>query len=128
MAKDITKTGSDGPDDKPNGTPPAAPQAAAPALPSDAVTVVGATGSSPSDAAEDDGKALYTVTPRAGPRVAGRRVKPNQDIRLTREEARADLLTGAIVRKGQKLHEQLKADAKPRDPITKKQIDSGKAA
>ena len=54
-----------------------------------------------------DGKTAYLVTDRAGPKVAGRRVKAKDEIRLTEEEARADLLTGAIVEKGKALHDRL---------------------
>ena len=61
-----------------------------------------------------DAKAAFTVTPRAGPRVAGMAVKPQQKIRLTEAEAQSELLAGSIVRDGTKLHEQLLASAKPR--------------
>lgn len=40
----------------------------------------------------DDGRIEYTVTASAPPRVAGRRVKPGETIRLTEPEARAELL------------------------------------
>ncbi|MFC6447165.1 hypothetical protein [Shinella zoogloeoides] len=40
----------------------------------------------------DDGRIEYTVTATAPPRVAGRRVKPGDTLRLTEEEARGELL------------------------------------
>lgn len=43
-------------------------------------------------AAPDDGRADYKVTATAPPRVAGRRVKPGDTIRLTEEEALGELL------------------------------------
>lgn len=63
----------------------------------------------------DDGRLTFVVTPRAGPRVAGRRVRAQEHIRLTEEEAASELLTGAIVRKGERLHPQLLANAKPQE-------------
>lgn len=38
----------------------------------------------------------YTVTELAGPRVAGRAVKPGQRIELTAEEARFEVLAGHL--------------------------------
>lgn len=38
----------------------------------------------------------YTVTEQAGPRVAGRAVKPGQRIELTAEEARFEVLAGHL--------------------------------
>lgn len=43
----------------------------------------------------------YTVTERAGPRVAGRAVSLGQSITLSTNEAEAELLAGAIVLQGQ---------------------------
>jgi len=40
----------------------------------------------------DDGRIEYTVTDRAPSRVAGRRVKPGDTLRLTEAEARGELL------------------------------------
>lgn len=42
----------------------------------------------------------YTVTKRAGTRVAGRQVQVGQELQLTEEQARAELLAGAIVEGG----------------------------
>lgn len=42
----------------------------------------------------------YEVTEKAGPRVAGRRVKPGDAIRLTALEARSELLMGNVKPKG----------------------------
>ena len=42
----------------------------------------------------------YTVTKRAGPKVAGRPVKKGETIDLTTHQAEAELLAGAIVPKG----------------------------
>lgn len=39
-----------------------------------------------------DGRIEYTVTDRAPSRVAGRRVKPGDTLRLTEDEARGELL------------------------------------
>lgn len=38
----------------------------------------------------------YTVTTKAGPKVAGRRAEPGDIIELTENAARAELLAGAI--------------------------------
>lgn len=80
----------------------------------------------PDDAKEEepeDGKATFVVTSRAGPRVAGKRVHAQQRLRLTEAEAESELLAGSIVRKGERLHPQLLASARPRDPK-----DASKAA
>lgn len=45
----------------------------------------------------------YVVTDRAGPFVAGLRVNPGDELELTENEARTELLEGAIVEKGRKL-------------------------
>lgn len=46
----------------------------------------------------------YVVTELAGPKVAGRRVTKSMELQLTEEEARSELLEGAIVEKGKGLH------------------------
>ena len=48
-------------------------------------------------------KETYTVTKLAGPYVAGKPVSAGDTIELTENEARYELLTQAIVRKGEKL-------------------------
>ncbi|QLP98509.1 MAG: hypothetical protein HZY79_15560 [Rhodoblastus sp.] len=48
-------------------------------------------------AAKDDGRADYVVTERAGPRVAGRLVKPGDRLRLTAAEADYHLAAGEII-------------------------------
>ncbi len=40
---------------------------------------------------------LYTVTDKAGPKVAGRRVQPGDTLELTENAARSELLAGSIV-------------------------------
>jgi hypothetical protein len=50
----------------------------------------------------------YTVTKRAGPRVAGRPAKAGDELQLTELQARSEVLSGALV-KGSK------ADAKAKD-------------
>lgn len=47
-----------------------------------------------------DGRSAFTVTEAAGPRVAGKRVKAGETIRLTEDEARSELVFGTIERKG----------------------------
>jgi hypothetical protein len=47
-----------------------------------------------------DGRSAFTVTKVAGPRVAGKRVKAGETIRLTEDEARSELVFGTIERKG----------------------------
>ncbi|MGX5775547.1 hypothetical protein [Methylorubrum zatmanii] len=42
----------------------------------------------------------YTVTDQAGPKVAGRAVSAGDTLALTEPEARAELLSGAIVPEG----------------------------
>tara|TARA_R110002020_G_scaffold15555_35_gene55427 strand:- start:7809 stop:8102 length:294 start_codon:yes stop_codon:yes gene_type:complete len=79
----------------PDDTPPAAP-AVAP-LPPAEPEVTNAVSHS------DDGRRAYEVTDRAPPKVAGRRVKAKDELLLTEEEARAEILAGAIVPKGKKL-------------------------
>ena len=49
----------------------------------------------------------YTVTKRAGPRVAGRAAKPGDELQLTEAQARSEVLAGALVKGG-------KADADPK--------------
>ncbi|PWE52156.1 hypothetical protein DEM27_32675 [Metarhizobium album] len=57
-----------------------------------------------------DGAADYEITELAPPRIAGRRIAEGQtDIRLTEEEARAELLAGHIRPKGMP-RRQRKAD------------------
>ncbi|WP_020185952.1 hypothetical protein [Methylopila sp. 73B] len=48
-------------------------------------------------------KETYTVTKLAGPYVAGHRVSVGDTLELTENEARYELQTQAIVRKGEKL-------------------------
>lgn len=41
----------------------------------------------------------YVVTAKAGPKVAGRRVSPGEEMLLTEFEARAELLAGSLTPK-----------------------------
>ena len=41
-------------------------------------------------------KTAYVVTESAGPKVAGRRATPGDELRLTEFEARAELLAGSL--------------------------------
>lgn len=80
---------------KPEDTPPASP-AIAPIPPAEPDVV---------DAASepDDGRREYVVTELAPGKVAGRRVKAKEKLRLTVEEARSELLSGFIVPPGKRL-------------------------
>lgn len=49
-------------------------------------------------------KTAFTVTKRAGPKVAGQFVSPGQHLELTEDEARQDLADGSLVRKGEQLN------------------------
>ncbi|WP_020179785.1 hypothetical protein [Methylopila sp. M107] len=49
-------------------------------------------------------KQTYTVTKRAGPKVAGQPVSAGQAIELTAAEAANELLAGAITPTGEDLH------------------------
>lgn len=51
----------------------------------------------PTPAAIDDGKTTYDITDKAPPRIALQRIGKDQtEIRLTEEQARAELLAGHI--------------------------------
>jgi len=81
----------------------------------------------------------YTVTKRAGPRVAGRPAKPGETVALTRDEAASELLAGAIVPQGKDLPkaftetskklERIRANARgeeltePEDPAAQAETD-----
>ncbi|EAU40158.1 hypothetical protein FP2506_11397 [Fulvimarina pelagi HTCC2506] len=68
--------------------------------------------------ASEDGREVYEVTERAGPKVAGRRVKAGDTLRLTEAEARSDLLTGALIKTGGSLPKGL-------DPKNPAEADKG---
>lgn len=48
------------------------------------------------EAAKDDGQTKYLVTEKAGPRVAGQRVKLGDQITLSEDEARGEVIMGTI--------------------------------